>query len=92
MVFKQISATATGILPAGAIIVGLRLVAGANAATVNFYDSATATGTGYFCRLSADAANGVDAEYFPENSGQMLSTGLVAFVTGTSPDCFIYYV
>lgn len=92
MVFKQISATATGILPAGAKIVGLRLVAGSDAAIVNFYDSASATGTGYFCRLSASAANTVDTEYYPENSGQMLSTGLVAWVSGTSPNCFIYYV
>ena len=90
---KKITESTDAVLSGQYRIIGVRLVAAANAATAILWDAATyAAATGEFCKLTASAANVADKENWKAFEGIVTTNGLSVTITGTTPSFFVYYV
>ena len=95
MNFKRVTGSTNAVLTGVYRIVKVRLVAGADAATVTLFDKLTYGSAGDaedFCKLSADTAADNDKENFGHNEGITTSKGLSVLVTVTTPAVYIYYI
>ena len=92
MNIKKVTTSSNGVLSGIYKIVGVRLVAGTDAATAILYDNASAQSGDEIVKLSANAANGVDKDNWQERVAPQTADGVSVTLTGTSPILYIYYI
>lgn len=92
MPVKKITASLNGALVGKFKIVGIRLVAGTDAATAIIYDNASAQSGDEVLKLSANAAASVDTESWEQASAPETTNGISITLSGTSPILYLYYV
>lgn len=85
--YTTTAASAKLVTGAGAVL-AIHLTAGSDAATAILYDNTAGSGT-IICKLSASAANTVDA--FTPGVRLPFQTGLYVTLTGTTPSCTVCY-
>jgi len=89
---KKVTASSNGVLSGIYKIVGVRLVAGSDAATAILYDNASAQSGDEVIKLSVASANGTDKDNWQERVAPQTTNGISVTLTGTSSVLYIYYI